>query len=91
MSNSKNFLFIRLKANAAAEALKTEKSKAPLMPVEKVMDKAKRSIKTPLSFANNSVLKPRIRQMAKRTSAAVARIPTAGINELGIHGLINSV
>ncbi len=47
------------KAKAAAEAVNTEKSKAPFIPVEKVIDNAKVNINMPLNFALNSVLKPK--------------------------------
>ena len=61
------------------------------MPVEKLMDKLNSSNKIPLSFANNSVLKPANKNKAKISSAAVATVPMAGIIEAGIHGFINRV
>lgn len=89
MSNSEYFSFIRLKAKAQAEALKTEKSNAPIIPVEKVIDKANAKSKNPLNFAYNSVLNPIIKQIANIISAAVAKIPIVGINEFGIQGFIS--
>ena len=89
VSNSKYFSFIRPKANAPAEALKTEKSKAPFIPVEKVIDKANIKSRNPLNFAKNSVLNPLIKKIAKIISAAVAIIPIVGITESGIQGFIS--
>ena len=80
-----------LKAKAPAEALKTEKSNAPFIPVEKVIDKANIKSRNPLNFANNSVLSPIIKKVAKTISAAVAKIPIVGISELGIQGFISWV
>ena len=64
MSNSKYFSFIRLKAKAPAEALKTEKSSAPFTPVEKVIETANSNSRNPLNFANSSVLNPIIKKNA---------------------------
>ena len=89
MSNSKYFSLIRLKAKAPAEAVKTEKSKAPFMPVENDIDKANISNRIPLNFANISVLNPMIKKIAKITSATVAIIPIVEINEFGIQGFIS--
>ena len=91
LSSSKYFSFIKLKANAPAEALKTEKSNAPLIPVEKVIAKANVNNKTPLNFANSSVLNPIRRKNAKTISAPVAKMPINGINESGNQGFINLV
>lgn len=78
-------------AKAPAEALKTEKSKAPFIPVEKVIDKANSKRRNPLNLANSSVLNPIIKNREKTISAAVAIIPIVGISELGIQGFIISV
>ena len=91
LSNSKYFSFNKLNANAPAEALKTEKSNAPFIPVEKVIDKANSSKRIPLNFANNSVLNPTIKHKAKTISEDVAIIPIAGIIEFGNQGFNNSV
>ena len=77
------------KANAAADAVNTEKSKAPFIPVEKVIDKAKIKRSIPLNFANNSVLKPTKRQNAKTISAAVAMYASRGIIDSGNQGFNN--
>jgi hypothetical protein len=91
LSNSKYLSFIRLKAKAAALALKTEKSNAPFIPVEKVIDKPNSNKSKPLNFAVNSVLNPTRRKIAKSISAAVAIIPIAGIRESGSQGFITRV
>lgn len=51
------------------------------------MESAKISNRNPLKRAKNSVLKPKIRQMAKITSAAVAIKPRVGIMDSGNQGL----
>ena len=66
----------------------TEKSNAPFIPVENVIESANSSSKNPLHFANNSVLNPIIKKNAKIISAAVAIIPIVEINESGIQGFI---
>ena len=91
LSNSIYFPFNKLKANAPAEAVKTEKSNAPFIPVEKVIDKANINKRIPLNFANNSVLNPTNKHKAKTISAVVAIIPIAEIIEFGNQGFINSV
>ncbi|WP_268224938.1 hypothetical protein [Sinomicrobium oceani] len=91
LSTSKYFRFIRLKAKAPAEAVKTEKSKAPFIPVEKVIDKANSKSSNPLNFANSSVLNPIIKKTAKIISAPVAKIPMVGTSEFGIQGFISWV
>lgn len=70
------------------EALKTEKSNAPLMPVENIIDNAKTNNNNPLNFANNSVLIPTNKKTARIISAPVATIPSNGINESGNQGFI---
>ena len=59
--------------------------------MEKLIDTAKISKRTPLNLANNCVLKPIKRQMANSTSAEVAVMARAGIAELGNQGLIVAV
>lgn len=85
-SISKYFSFIKLNANAPAEALKTEKSNAPFIPVEKVIDRANINKRNPLNLANSSVLNPISRQIAKMISAVVAIVPTIEIIEFGNQG-----
>ena len=58
------------------------------MPVENVIDKANMSSKKPLSLANNSVLKPRIKKTEKMISAAVARMAAAETRLAGTNGMI---
>ncbi len=58
------------------------------MPIEKVIDKAKINRSSPLNCANNFVLYPIIRQIAKIVSAAVAIIAMVEIKKLGIQGFI---
>lgn len=91
MSISKYLSFIRLNANALAEQANTEKSNTPLIPVEKVIDNAKIKSSHPLNLANSSVLNPRIKHIAKITSAKVTTPPTYGIKESGNQGLITCV
>ena len=79
---------MRLKAKAAAEAVNTEKLSGLFIPIEKVIDKANSSKRIPLNCANNFVLNPTIRQIAKTNSAVVARIPIVGIMKFGSHGFI---
>ena len=88
MSSSRYFSCIKLKANAPAEALKTEKSNTPFMPVEKVIDKANINNKSPLNLANNSVLKPISRNSANTISAVVAIMPNSEIIDSGNQGFI---
>ena len=91
LSISKYFSSIKLNANAPADALKTEKSRAPFIPVEKVIDRPKASNRNALSFAKNSVFNPMSKKNASNISAPVAIAPTIEIRPLGNHGLISRV
>lgn len=83
-----SFSFIKFKANAAAEALRTEKSSTPFIPIEKAIDSANSSKRNPLNLANSSVLNPMIKHIAKIISAAVTIVPTMEIIDSGNHGFI---
>ena len=61
------------------------------MPTEKVIDKAKISKRSPLNFANNSVLKPINRKIANTISADVAIIARLGTKELGNQRFMTAV
>ncbi len=91
VSNSKYFSFMELNAKAAAAALNTEKSKTPLIPVEKPIDIAKISKRHPLNLAKNSVLKPTIMAKEKMTSIIVITMPIGAMMKLGNQGFINCV
>jgi hypothetical protein len=89
LSISQCFSFNRLKVKAPAEAVNTEKSKAPFIPVEKIIEIANMSNRNPLNLAKSSVLNPTIKQIEKIIS--VASISITEIVELGNQGFISSI
>ena len=86
LSISKNFSFIKLNPKAPADAAKTEASSGAFIPTENVIAKAKISKSHPLSFAENEVLNPIIKQNPNKISNRVEAHPINGINDGGIIG-----